>query len=220
MRPLSYDHATAVGLLREQLEVFVAAAESFSEYDLLGASRVHGWSRLEAVVHVRCGLEEMVAVCAAQVVDPPDHDAASYWASFAAADEDQVPHILWMRRTATAYNRPEGALRHLRAVAELARISLARMPDHPVLFQGKTMTSGDFLATWVVELAVHQLDLGEEAGHPTPASLQAVRRTVEAIADVDLPDTWDDEEAAVIALGRKPLPADAGRVADVLPVSL
>ena len=220
MRPLSFDHATAVELMREQLDVFVAAARSFSEYDLLGASRVHGWSRLEVVVHSRLGLEEMVGVCAMQVDDPCDHDAASYWASFAADDDDQVPHILWMRRTATAYNRPEGALRHLDDVAAMLRVALARLPDQPVLFQGKTMTSGDFLATWVVELAVHQLDLGEEAGHPTPGSLTAVRRTVEAIADVDLPHTWNDEDAALIALGRVPLPIDVPELADVLPLSI
>ena len=220
MRPLSYDHATAADLMREQLDTFVAAAESLTEYDLLGASRVHGWSRLEVVVHVRAGLEEMLGSCAAQVDDEPDHDAASYWASFADADEDRVPHILWMRRTATAYNRPEGALRHLRDVDATLRIALARMPDHPVLFQGKTMTSGDFLATWVVETAVHQLDLGEEAGHPTPGCLQAVRRTVEALADVDLPASWSDEDAALIALGRVPIPAGATDLADALPVSL
>lgn len=220
MRPLSFDHATAAGLLLDEMEVFVAAVESYSEYDLLGASRIHGWSRLEAAVHCRSGLEEMVGVCAAQVDDPPDHDAASYWASFATADDDEVPRILWMRRTATAYQRPSGALRHLHDVAATARIAVARMPDHAVLFQGKTMTSGDFLATWVVELAVHQLDLGEGSGHPTPGSLEAVRRTVEAIADVDLPASWDDEDAALIALGRVPLPADAGPLAQALPVSL
>jgi hypothetical protein len=162
----------------------------------------------------------MVGVCAMQVDDPCDHDAASYWASFAADDDDQVPHILWMRRTATAYNRPEGALRHLDDVAAMLRVALGRMPDHPVLFQGKTMTSGDFLATWVVELAVHQLDLGEEAGHPTPGALTAVRRTVEAIADVDLPPTWDDEDAALIALGRVPVPDDVPELVAVLPLSI
>ncbi len=220
MRPLSFDHTTAVELMREQLDVFVAAAHKFSEYDLLGASRVHGWSRLEVVVHTRLGLEEMVGVCAMQVDGPCDHDAASYWASFAADDDDQVPHILWMRRTASAYTRPEGALRHLDDVAAMLRVALARLPDHPLLFQGKTMTSGDFLATWVVELAVHQLDLGDEAGHPTPGSLTAVRRTVEAIADVDLPHTWDDEHAALIALGRVPLPIDVPELAGVLPLSI
>lgn len=220
MRPLSYDHATAVDLLRDQLDVFVAAAQSFSDYDLLGPSRVHGWTRLETVVHCRAGLEEMVGVCAAQVDDAPDHDAASYWASFAAADDDPVPGILWMRRTATAYNRPDGALRHLTDVATTARIALARMPDQPVLFQGKTMTSGDFLTTWVVELAVHQLDLGDGAGHPTPGSLLAVRRTVEAVADVDLPHAWSDEDASLIGLGRRPLPDDASDLAGRLPISI
>jgi len=220
MRPLSFDHASAAELLRDQLDVFVAAARSFSGYDLLAASRVHGWSRLEVVVHSRLGLEEMVGVCAAQVDDEPDHDAASYWASFAADDDDQVPHIMWMRRTATAYNRPEGALRHLDDVATTLRIAVARMPDHPVLFQGKTMTSGDFLATWVVELAVHQLDLGEHAGRPTPGSLVAVRRTVEAVADVDLPDAWTDENAALFSLGRVPLPDGDAELVDVLPLSI
>lgn len=220
MRPLSYEHVTAAGLMREQLDLFVAAAASYSDYDLLGPSRLHGWSRLELVVHARLGLEEMAGVCAAQVDDRPDHDAASYWASFAEDDDDRVPHIMWMRRTASAYNRPDGALRHLDDVAAILRIALARMPDHPVLFQGKVMTSGDFLATWIVELAVHQLDLGADAGHPSEDALQVVRRTVEAVADVDLPDTWHGEDAALIALGRVPLPDDAAGLARVLPLSI
>jgi hypothetical protein len=94
------------------------------------------------------------------------------------------------------------------------------MPDHPVLFQGKTMSSGDFLATWIVELAVHQLDLGESAGHPPPEALQVVRRTVEAVADVDLPEEWGDEDAALFSLGRVPLPSDARALADALPISV
>jgi hypothetical protein len=219
VRSYSLDHATAAGLMREQLDAYVAAARSYSDFDLLAASRVHGWSRLEVVVHTRLGLEEMAGVCAAQVEGEPDHDAASYWESFAADDDDPVPHIMWTRRTSTAYNRPEGALRHLDDVAAILRIALSRMPDHPVLFQGKTMTSGDFLATWVVELAVHQLDLGDGLVHPPPEALQVVRRTIEAVADVDLPAAWGDEDAALISLGRVPLPPDAGALADVLPIS-
>jgi Mycothiol maleylpyruvate isomerase N-terminal domain len=221
VRRLSYSHTTAVGLLREQLTAFVDAAEAFSELDLLAASRCHGWSRLDTVVHVRAGLEEMLGDCGAQVDDPPSHDAASYWESFATApDDDPVPQILWMRRTAAAYNRPSGALRHLRDVAATADRVLRRMPDHAVLFQGKTMTSGDFLATWVAELAIHHLDLDAAAGRPTDGSLQVARRTVEAIADVDLPEAWLDEDAVLIALGRAPLPDGAGNLSDLLPLRL
>lgn len=151
---------------------------------------------------------------------PPTHDAASYWESFADDDDDPVPHILWMRRTAAAYNRPSGALRHLRDVAATADLVLGRMPDHALLFQGKTMTSGDFLATWVVELAVHHLDLGDGSGRPTDGSLHVVRRTVEAIADTDLPGAWPDDVAALVALGREPLPGDAAHLVGVLPVRL
>jgi hypothetical protein len=220
VRPLSYAHDHAVDLLLAQTNAFATAAGSFSEYDLLGAARVHGWSRLDVVVHVRAGLEEMLGVCAGRVDGPPDHDAASYWASFAADDDDPVPQILWMRRTASAYTRPTGALRHLADVVTAARMALARLDDQPVLFQGKRMTSGDFLATWVVELAVHQLDLGESAGHPVPEALSVVRRTVESLANVDLPGPWTDEDAALIGLGRKPLPDDASGLADVLPISI
>jgi Mycothiol maleylpyruvate isomerase N-terminal domain len=220
VRPLSYDHATAVELFRAQLDAALAAAASFSDYDLLDASLVHGWSRLDTVVHLRLGLEEMAGVCAAQVDGPPDHDAASYWATFAEDDDDPVPHILWTRRTAAAYAEPRGALRHLDDVADTIRIALRRMPDHPVLFQGKTMTSGDFLATWIVELAVHQLDLGDHAGHPTAGSLAVVRETVEALADVTLPTAWSDEEAALIALGRRALPDEHADLAQALPISL
>jgi len=39
------------------------------------------------------------------------------------------------------------------------------------------MTSGDFLATWVVELALHELDLGA-GGRPTPPGLGLARRTI------------------------------------------
>jgi hypothetical protein len=126
-----------------------------------------------------------------------------------------------MKRTAMAYNRPSASLRHLTEVVDLGRIALGRMPDHPVLFQGKTMTSGDFLATWVVELAVHHLDLDvDEVSHPRAAALAVVRRTVEAVADVDLPAQWSDAEAALVSLGREPLPADADHLAGVLPISL
>jgi len=43
----------------------------------------------------------------------------------------------------------------------------------PVAFQGHVLTSGDFLTTWAVELAVHHLDLGRDLDitPPTPESL-------------------------------------------------
>lgn len=217
MRDLSFAHAPAVERLDQQIRQIVAAADSLDDLRLLAPSRCHGWSALDVVVHVRMGLEEMVVGLVA-TDDAPDHDAASYWASHPDdRDDDPVPHILWLRRVASAYSRPSAAVTHLKVVAEGAGIAVRSMPEGWVEFQGKRMRSGDFLATWVVELAVHQLDLDIDGDEPV--GLDWTRRTVEAVADVDLPPGLDDRSAVLVGLGRV-RPPDGVRLPDPYPVSL
>jgi hypothetical protein len=91
------------------------------------------------------------------------------------------------------------------------------MSEGNVRFQGKRMASGDFLATWVVELAVHQLDLGLDG--EAPSGLAWTRRTLEAIAGSDLPSDLDDRSAVLIGLGRVPCPPST-RLEPPYPVSL
>jgi hypothetical protein len=208
VRSLCLDHADAVELFDTQMRELLEAAQRLDDLALLGASLCHGWSRVDVLVHVRLGLEEVLGGCVAQTDRPVDHDAASYWASFAGdTGTDPVPPMLWLRRTAAAYGRPSSATRHLADVMARVRGALYRMPDHPVLFQDKVMTSGDFLATWVVELAIHQLDL-DLADASTPVGLALARQTVEALADEDLPPELDDRAAVLAALGRAPVPDD------------
>ncbi|MBT0993365.1 hypothetical protein KIN34_03580 [Cellulomonas sp. DKR-3] len=56
------------------------------------------------------------------------------------------------------------------------------------------------IATWVVEVAVHQLDLDVGGAPPTGAAL--ARRTLEAIAEHALPEAFGDDEAVLAGLGR------------------
>jgi len=218
MRSLSVPHQVALDLLRDQLRGFTTQAGGLSDLELLDASLCHGWSRLDVVVHVRIGLDEFIAGCAAQTGAVPDHDAASYWVSHPDdRDADSVPHILWLRRTASAYGRPSAAVRHLDDVAARVETTLDRLPEQPVRFQDKVMASGDFLATWVVELAVHQLDLDVATTRAAPAGLGLARRTVEAVAGHDLPPQLDDDVAVLSGLGRiRP----AARLPEGFPVSL
>lgn len=218
MRDLSFPHVEAVECLGQQVAAFVAAADSLDDMQLLAPSLCHGWSALDLVVHVRMGLQEMAIGTATVTEDWPDHDAASYWASHPdSRDDDPVPHILWLRRVASAYGRPSTAVGHLKDVATTATAALRSMPERQVEFQGKRMRSGDFLATWVVELAVHQLDLGID-GHE-PCGLGWTRRTLEAIAEADLPSGLDDRSAVLVGLGRVPAPTGT-RLAHPYPVSL
>jgi hypothetical protein len=217
MRDLSFAHAPAVERLGRQIRQTVDAAASLTDLQLLAPSRCHGWSALEVVVHLRMGLQEMV-VGVAPSDDEPDHDAASYWASHPDdRDDDPVPHILWLRRVASAYGRPSAAVRHLEDVAEGACVAVRSLQEGQVEFQGKYLRSGDFLATWVVELAVHQLDLGIDGDEPV--GLDWARTTVEAVADADLPSGLDDRSAVLVGLGRVPPPAGI-RLSGSYPVSL
>jgi Mycothiol maleylpyruvate isomerase N-terminal domain len=207
---LSVTHSTAAPAFLGQLDRFVEAVASASDRDLLAASRCVGWAVVEVVVHVRVGLQEMLGGIGAVTDRVPDQDAATYWRDYRASDpgSDEVDAILWTRRTASAYRRPRNALEHLRMTADTVRGAVTRMTPAPVSFQGHVLASGDFLATWAVELAVHHLDLGRDVhfGSPTADSLGLGRATVEALAGAPLPPQWSDEVCLLAGAGRTPPP--------------
>ena len=162
------------------------------------------------MAHVGAGLEEMARGTTAQALSGAIHDAASYWPGSPDADSvDPVDGILSLRRVASAYTRPVRAARHLEDVAKQAQTAIRAMPECVVDFQGRRLRSGDFLATCVVELAVHQLDL-LVAGPPS-SGLAWARLTLEALAGTPLPAELDDTDAVLAALGRVPslIPLDA-----------
>ena len=117
--------------------------------------------------------------------------------------------ILWLRRVASAYTRPVRAVRHLEHVAKQAATAIRAMPEYVVDFQGCRLRGGDFVATWVVELAVHQLDL--VVAVPPSSGLAWARRTLEALAGPQLPAELGDTDAVMAGLGRAPslIPLDA-----------
>lgn len=205
MRPLSLGLEEARELFLRQLVGFLDACQDLDDFELLEASRCRGWSRLEVVEHVRDGLAQMAPAAVAFTDGPPDHDAATYWSSH-PDDRDAIPiaHVMWLRRTASAYGRPTAALHRLREVSETLATVVSHVPNQVVLFQGKAMNTSDFIATWIAELAVHQLDLATTAD--TPVGLPFAKRTIEAIADADLPRELPLTDAVLTGLGRIPAP--------------
>lgn len=85
------------------------------------------------------------------------------------------------------------------------------------LWLGHVFAAGDDLAVWVVEHAIHQLDLLTDAPPPA-AALQAARRTVESLLGEPPPVEWSDADVAFIGSSRFAVPAGAERFADRLPV--
>ncbi|GAA3808810.1 hypothetical protein GCM10022242_09570 [Nocardioides panacisoli] len=215
VRPLTFPHHDAVEAFAAQADEFLAAVASCDDLQLLGASRCHGWALLDVLVHVRIGLQEMALGSTRRADGEPECDAATYWSEHPDnRDDDQVPHILWLRRTSSAYSRPSGALEHLRDAVTGAVGAVRAMPEGVIEFQGRRIRSGDFIGTWVVELAIHQLDLGLD---DSPSGLAWARRTLEAVADAELPAGLEDRSAVLAGLGRAPAPTE---LPPAFPVSL
>jgi hypothetical protein len=217
--PLTVESAPARDAFDASVTGFVEAVEAVGEWDLLGFSRCHGWTRLEVVTHVLAGWQEMLGGMVSPVADEPTVDAASYWRAFAEeyGGEDPVLVLTAQRRRATAYARPSSALEQLRDVAAAVRRGAASLdPAGRYLWQGHVFTTGDFLATWAVEDVVHQLDL-DLPGAPHSDALGLARATVEAIAGGALPQEWDDIRAVLVGTGRQPVPEGLGQLAERLP---
>jgi hypothetical protein len=123
--------------------------------------------------------------------------------------DDDLAHARFVRLVASAYSRPSGLVAHLRKLTGAAlRQARAASPDQRLDFQEHVLPVGDFLATWVVEAAVHHLDLVLElpdAPPPATASLQITRATLDALLGQPVPVPWDDATYALKATGRLPV---------------
>ena len=208
-----------------ELDLLVAVAADLTDRDLLAPSRCAGWTTGEVLTHVHLGLQEMLLGCVARTDEAAGTSASDYWRGFPAGpDRDDEPSpddgMLFIRRLAAAYRRPTGVVRHLTPTAEGVRAAVRALPAGAVRFQGHVLTTGDFVATWAVELAVHHLDLQRELRLPAPAAgaLRLGRRTVEVLAGGDLPAGWDDETAVLRGTGREVVDDAGSEVAARLPV--
>lgn len=213
------------------LAAFADCAAGLDDDALLGASRCRGWTTGDVLVHVHLGLQEMLLGVVSPTDVEPDTDAAGYWRRPAPvtdasgdADADRLAGAQFVRRLGAAYRRPTGVVGHLLPTTRGLAAAVAAMPAGAVRFQGRVLATGDFLATWAVELAVHHLDLGPDLhlAPPPAAALALGRATVEALAGAALPASWSDRTVLDAGTGRLTvegrLAAGAGPVAGRLPV--
>lgn len=217
-------HIDAQRILVDEMAAFCTAVEAMDDAALLGPSRCRGWSAADLIVHVHLGLVDLLvgvhSPAPAGTTDP-DADAASYWRHPPPTTDsttDSTDVVRFVQRMALAYRRPTGVVDHFLVTAGGARRAAESLTDRLLAFQGHVMTSGDFLATWAVEMAVHHLDLAGGGGAPgvAPAAeaLALTRRTAEALLGAPLPLDWTDTRVALLAAGREhPTSAEADRLA-------
>lgn len=191
---LTVDLQTGRTAFVDSVRGFLDAADSFDEWALLGASRCHGWTRLDVGVHVLAGWQEMLGGLVSPVADAPSVDAASYWPAFDEQDADPDPVVALMaqRRRTAAYLRPGSAREQLHDVAEAVLRGAESLPEGRYRWQGHVFTAGDFLAIWAVEDAIHQADLLGDVPVP-PSALELTRATVAELDGAALVDRLPEQ---------------------------
>ena len=219
-------HEGQMGFL-DELSALLEVCSGLDDDQLLAASHCCGWTVGDVLVHVHLGLQEMLLGVVSPTDAEPDTDAASYWRSELPTndvDADQIAQIRFVRLMGAAYRRPTGLVGHLRPTADGVATAVTALPPRALRFQGHVLSTGDFLATWAVELAVHHLDLGRELNlaPPARAAISLARATIESLAGGGLPAGWLDETAVLVGAGRLRLneqqTRQAGTVAQRLPV--
>jgi hypothetical protein len=207
---MNVPHAVAAPAVLGELGRLLEVAEQLDDRALLARSRCFGWTRIDLLAHVHLAVQDMLL----GLVDPtdaePDTDAASYWRAeppINDPDSDELDNVRFARLLASAYRRPTGLIGHLRPTVHGVVRAVEALSAPAVNFQGHMLSSGDFLATWATELAVHHLDLDldQRLPGPDPTALRLARQTADALADQASPAEWDDEHAVLVGWDRLPI---------------
>jgi Mycothiol maleylpyruvate isomerase N-terminal domain len=206
MPPASYPFPPARDAFLAEYALLEELAGSLTDEQLLLASRCRGWAVCDVLYHLHLGLEEILVGFASPTDRPADTDFATYWRDCCAGEGFDVGQTRFVRLVASAYARPTGLVAHLRKPMGAAlRLARSADGDQRLDFQEHVMPMGDFLATWVVEAAVHHLDLTPElpdAPPPVPASLAVTRDTLDTLLGRPVPVAWDDATYALKGSGR------------------
>lgn len=215
-RALHVDHDEGRPAFLDQLRTLLEVCAGLDDDQLVAASRCRGWTAGDVLVHVHLGLQEMLLALVSPTDAPPTTDAAGYWRHEVPTndpDASQVTQVRFVRLLGAAYRRPTGLVAHLRSTADGIATAVRALAAGNLNFQGHVMSTGDFLTTWAVELAVHHLDLGRELDLPPPAPSAALlaRATIDALAGGRLPEAWPDRTAILIGTGRLRMDDDQAR---------
>lgn len=176
-------------------------ADALSDDDLMRPSRCAGWAVGDVLFHLLLDARRALCTFVSPSDQPPDVDAVTYWQAFQPGGSPS--HARYVRISASAY--PPGTLAwEWRETAGAAVRAASACPHKAVTTQNHVLTTEDFIATLVVEAAIHHLDM--TAGPPPASALRLVRGTLDGLlgAQVD----WDDQAYALKGTGRMPLTDD------------
>ena len=201
-------------------------AATLQERDFLRPTRCLGWTVGDLLFHMLLDADRALRAFASPAEGPPDVDFVTYWEPWSNEDPGSVAHARFVRLSASAHQQSSTIARRWQE-SSAAALRAAKAADTKgfVSTQGHVLAVPDFVATLVVEAAVHHLDLVVDLpGAPEPETLPLalVRATAEGLLGSPAPARWDDRTLALKATGRAPVTAEEqaalGELAARLPV--
>lgn len=194
---------------------FSSLADGLADADAMRPSRCASWAVIDVLYHQLMDARRALCAFATPSQRPPSADYVSYWLPWSPSSGQPAAlggagaagHARHVRIAASAYS-PAHIANEWRDTAESA-VRAARACGYEALeVQGNSLPTGDYIATLVVEGAIHYLDITVSlpgAPAPWPPSLALVRQVLEALAGSALPTEWDDATCALKGTGRLPL---------------
>jgi uncharacterized protein (TIGR03083 family) len=182
-----------------------------TEPDYATPTRCPPWDVKELAAHVWNALDRLPSFLADPEPPAATADAVTYWRSYdPIADGASIVD----RSAAIAARFADGAelarsfSEHWRECVEAARVA---DPGRIVRTRVADIRLDEFVATRVLEAAVHGLDLARALGREpwiTPAAAEVTVAILRSLLDADPPTQWDDVAFIEIGTGRR-VPDDA-----------
>jgi uncharacterized protein (TIGR03083 family) len=177
--------------------------------DFFKETRCQGWVIGDLLFHMMLDAQRALRGFATPVSGPADVDFVTYWKAEAEKDEWSQSHARFVRISSSAYTSPEALSTHWEDTASAAvRAAQAASAGGYISSQGYVLSVPDFVATLVVEAAIHHLDLIVELPDEAPpdsVSLSLVRQTLDGLLGEPVPTEWNDVMYALKGTGRVPL---------------
>ncbi|MFF6991253.1 maleylpyruvate isomerase N-terminal domain-containing protein [Streptomyces sp. NPDC010273] len=185
----------------------LAAVADLSDEAFARPSGCAGWLVRDLVCHLVIDAQDVLITLATPADTEPTRDAVTYWTVAQTPPTGDDPLDALIVRLAAAYEEPWLLKFHLDDVGSAAgRAARLADPDLRVSTQDEVLTAGDYLSAYVLEWALHHLDLVAhlpDAAGPSAEVLAGARELLERIAGAAFPSSFSDTAALLVGTGRR-----------------
>ncbi|MFE0761799.1 maleylpyruvate isomerase N-terminal domain-containing protein [Streptomyces smyrnaeus] len=182
------------------------AVADLPDEDFERPSGCTGWLVRDLVCHLVIDAQDVLITLVTPTRSEPTADAVTYW-DLVEPPTGEDPLDALIPRLAAAYGEPWLLKFHFEDVGSAAgRAAELADPTVRVSTQDKVLAIGDFLSAYVLEWALHHLDLIAQlpsAAEPPVETLAAARLSLEDIAGFAFPVSFTDKDALLVGTGRR-----------------